>query len=210
MAGRPKPAILLRRNVLVVALKLIDEEGLDALSIRRLGLELSVHGTSLYHHFSDKEMIVIGAAELALEDVKTPETTTEDWPVWVMRNNRKTREALLAHPHLIPVVLDHSPLTLGTPMLESTVALLRKQGLRIEDTLPMLESLEMIAISSAMYAYRSQRADTILPDEQRYPNLRRAYAERHQRHERLFEIACEAVIASYLHRSVDSSASLVQ
>ena len=64
--GRPKQALISRRKTLEVALRIIDEEGLDALSIRRLGDELNVRGISLYHHFPSKEHILIGACELAL------------------------------------------------------------------------------------------------------------------------------------------------
>ena len=59
--GRPKQALISRRKTLEVALRIIDEEGLEELSIRRLGKELNVRGISLYHHFKSKADILVGA-----------------------------------------------------------------------------------------------------------------------------------------------------
>ena len=83
-----------------------DEESLrTALT----GEELGVNGASLYHHFQSKDEIVVGAAELALQYVRTPDTRHDDWPEWLARNTRNTRDALVQHPHLIPVVLGRAP-----------------------------------------------------------------------------------------------------
>jgi acyl dehydratase len=116
--------LISRRRALIVALDLIDREGLDAMRMRRLGDELGVNGASLYHPFQQQGRDRRGAAELALNYVRTPDTRNEDWPVWMLRNTRGVRDALLQHPHLIPVVLGRAPLGIGTAMLESSAALL--------------------------------------------------------------------------------------
>src|SRR5690606_27399768 len=95
---RPKRRLISRRNTLEVALRVIDEEGLEALSIRRLGRELDVQGISLYHHFKNKEEILIVVCELALAEVRTPNNTDTDWREWLMQNAKAYRKALLAHP----------------------------------------------------------------------------------------------------------------
>src|SRR3979409_2658132 len=102
---RPKITLISSRKAVVGALDIIDREGLDAMRIRRLGDELGVNGASLYHHFRNKDEIVVGAAELALQYVRTPDTRNEEWPAWLLRNTRNTRDALMHHPHMIPVVL---------------------------------------------------------------------------------------------------------
>src|SRR5258705_13677100 len=98
---RPRIPLISRRKALVAALDIIDREGLDAMRIRRLGDELGVNGASLYHHFRNKDEIVVGAAELALQYVRTPHTPNEDWPEWLLPNSRNTRDALMQHPHII-------------------------------------------------------------------------------------------------------------
>src|SRR5215210_1584401 len=112
--ARPKVPLISRRAALHAALKIVDDEGLESLTIRRLGEALGVNGASLYHHFQNKDDIVAGAAELALQEVRTPDTRHENWPEWLARNTTRTREALMEHPHLIPVVLARAPLGIGT------------------------------------------------------------------------------------------------
>jgi TetR/AcrR family tetracycline transcriptional repressor len=193
---RPKTPLISRRRALVAALDLIDREGLDAMRMRRLGDELGVNGASLYHHFGNKDEIVVGAAELALQYVRTPHTRNEDWPIWMARNTRNTRDALVQHPHLIPVVLGRAPLGIGTPMLESSAALLEEQGVPVEFILPLLETLEMLAIASAMYFRRDDDLGGVALNEQDHPTLARASRNRGGAAEQLFEGACQSVIST--------------
>ncbi len=193
---RPKVPLISRRSALTTALDIIDREGLDAMRIRRLGEELGVNGASLYHHFANKDEIVAGAAELALQYVRTPDTRNEDWPIWMLRNTRRTREALLEHPNLIPVVLGRAPLGIGTNMLETSAALLVEQGVPTEFILPLMETLEMLAIASAMYSNREDDRGGAKLTHHEHPTLLRAVSNRDGAAEQLFEDACAAVIAS--------------
>lgn len=84
--------------------------------------------TSLYQHFANKDAILAGVAELALQGVRTPDTRNEDWPNWLLRNNVRTRQALPDHPNLIPGVMARGPLGIGAGMLESSAQLLIEQG----------------------------------------------------------------------------------
>ncbi|MGJ3558259.1 TetR family transcriptional regulator [Streptomyces sp. INA 01156] len=100
--ARPKVPLISRRKALEAALEIVDGEGLDALSIRRLGEALKVNGASLYHHFRNKDEILVGVTQLALADVATPRTENESWRVWLPLNAYRTRQALISHPELIP------------------------------------------------------------------------------------------------------------
>jgi AcrR family transcriptional regulator len=193
---RPKTPLISRRKALIVALDLIDREGLDAMRMRRLGDELGVNGASLYHHFGSKDEIVVGAAELALHYVRTPDTRNEDWPVWMLRNTRGVRDALLQHPHLIPVVLGRAPLGIGTAMLESSAALLKEQGVPDEFILPLMETLEMLAIASAMYFRRADDLGGAALTYHDHPTLLQASRNRDGAAEQMFEGACQSVITT--------------
>ncbi len=193
---RPKIPLISRRKVLVAALDIIDTEGLDALRIRRLGEELGVNGASLYHHFRNKDEIVAGAAELALQYVRTPDTRNEEWPQWLLRNTRRTRDALLEHPNLIPVVLEKAPLGLGTDMMESSAALLESQGVPVALILPLMETLELVAIASAMYSRRQDDLGGAQLTFHEHPTLLRASSKRGRAQEQLFEDACVSVITT--------------
>ncbi len=69
VAGRGARARLDRDRVLAAALALVDREGLDALSMRRLGAELGVEAMSIYNHVPDKGAILDGLCEVMLAEL---------------------------------------------------------------------------------------------------------------------------------------------
>ena len=117
----------------------------------------------------------------------------------MLRNTRGVRDALLRHPHLIPVVLERAPLGIGTAMLESSAALLEEQGVPVELILPLMETLEMLAIASAMYFRRSDDLGGARLTED-HVTLLRASRFRDGAAEELFEGACQSVIATIQER----------
>ena len=73
----PYPAKISREEILEAALTLLESEGpTTALSMRNLATQLGVNASSLYHHFSGKEVLETALAEegarLLLERLKTP------------------------------------------------------------------------------------------------------------------------------------------
>jgi AcrR family transcriptional regulator len=197
--------LISRRKALMAALDLIDRDGLDGMRIRRLGEELGVNGASLYHHFRNKDEMVVGAAELALQYVRTPDTRNEDWPVWLVRNTRRTRDALMQHPHLIPVVLARAPLGIGTAMLESSAALLEEQGVPVDLILPLMEQLEMLAIASALYSGSGEDLGGVELTYHEHPTLLRASRHRDGADEQLFEGACQSIISTIQERIAETA-----
>src|SRR5512138_2007399 len=94
---------LSRERVCKEALALVDEEGLEALSMRRLGARLGVEAMSLYHHVRDKADLLdaLHAAVLGdLQPVAAP-GGGEDWRVLLGGLARALRGALLRHPNVV-------------------------------------------------------------------------------------------------------------
>jgi AcrR family transcriptional regulator len=100
--ARPRQALLSRDRIIVAAAALIDAEGLEALSTRRLAAELGVQGPSLYHHFTNKEEILDAVANEIAKQVDVSYFVDNDWRVALMRWGHSYRRALLAHPHIVP------------------------------------------------------------------------------------------------------------
>src|SRR6202047_4106647 len=148
--ARPKVPLISRRRALEAALGIIDNEGLKALSIRRLGEVMNVNGASLYHHFANKDDILVGVTQLALADVTAPRSESDNWRVWLPLNAYRTRQALIAHPELIPIMLRRVPLGIGSEEVEASVARLRAEGVDMSVIAPLMESFEWLAISSAL------------------------------------------------------------
>ncbi|MFD5464128.1 TetR/AcrR family transcriptional regulator [Kitasatospora sp. NPDC127059] len=104
--ARPRTPLLSRDRIVAAALRLIDGEGLEVLSTRRLAAELSVSGPSLYNHFATKDELldavvdsVIGEVDLSM--FSTPGTP---WPQALRDWARSYRAALAAHPNIVPVL----------------------------------------------------------------------------------------------------------
>ena len=196
--GRPKKALISRRKTLEVALRIIDEEGLDALSIRRLGDELKVRGISLYYHFPSKEHILVGACELALADVRTPHNADHDWHEWLIENGRRYYKALLAHPNLIPLLMRRHPLRIGLAEHNSTVGLLAVQGVPVGVIMPLMEALESLALGCA--AYQSAVAADTGDDnwQQAHPFLYHVSRNAEISYDVAFDVMIKAVVDAIL------------
>ena len=100
--ARPRQALLSRERIISAASALIDAEGLEALSTRRLAAELGVQGQSLYHHFTNKEEILDAVANEIALDIDVSFFADHDWRLALLRWGHSYRRALLAHPHIVP------------------------------------------------------------------------------------------------------------
>lgn len=68
---RRKP--LSRKRILDTALALVDDEGIEALSMRRLGQSLGFEAMSLYNYVSNKDDLLDGILDLVLAEMKPPD-----------------------------------------------------------------------------------------------------------------------------------------
>jgi AcrR family transcriptional regulator len=196
--ARPKVPLISRRKALEAALEIVDREGLAALSIRRLGEALNVNGASLYHHFKNKDDILVGVTQLALADVTSPRSEHDSWRVWLPLNTYRTRQALIAHPELIPVMLRRIPLGIGAKEVEASIRRLEEEGVPIEAITPLMESLELLAIVSALQEVGQLGggwpAEVVDPSV--ITAIKRAARARALSSEELFETLCTSVMAS--------------
>jgi AcrR family transcriptional regulator len=83
--------------VVAAAMTLADEEGLDALSMRRLAKALGVEAMSLYHHVANKDDLLDTMVDQVFTEVKTPEVGAR-WRPEVAARCRSLHEVLLRHP----------------------------------------------------------------------------------------------------------------
>jgi AcrR family transcriptional regulator len=126
---------LTRRRVIETALRLMDEEGLEALSMRRIGRELGVEAMSLYNHVRDKEDILDGITELVMTEFEFPEAAGE-WRDTVLEACRAWRRMLKAHPKVLTLLSERKhpmeSIDAFLPM-EHAFAILRSGGLSDQD-----------------------------------------------------------------------------
>ncbi|MCF6522504.1 TetR/AcrR family transcriptional regulator [Streptomyces sp. JJ36] len=101
--ARPRKPLLSRERIVRCALALVDSEGLQAVSTRRLAAELGVSGPSLYNHFRTKDEILDAVADEVCAHVEV--SMFEDGTGWrdaLLAWARSYRAALTAHPNIVP------------------------------------------------------------------------------------------------------------
>src|SRR5450755_2808590 len=99
----PPPAMS-RNRVLATALEIIDRDGVEGLSMRRLGHALGRDPMSLYRYAANKTDLLDGVTELVLEQL-TVDTTASDWAEQLRTVARAFRQLALTHPHVVPLLV---------------------------------------------------------------------------------------------------------
>jgi AcrR family transcriptional regulator len=89
---------LSRDRILRAALELVDREGLDALTMRRLGAALGVEGMALYRHVGSKDRLLDGVAEVLLSELELPQPGAASWEEAWIALARSYRRLALDHP----------------------------------------------------------------------------------------------------------------
>ena len=121
-AGRPKAGDkpLTRERILEAALSLVDEEGIEALSMRRLAKELGVDPMAIYHHLSNKRALLSALIKEVFSGMRVMDLKgTGDWRGRVRAWALAFREVARAHPKLVPQLASH-PEAAAEATLEST------------------------------------------------------------------------------------------
>ncbi|MET1074823.1 MAG: TetR/AcrR family transcriptional regulator C-terminal domain-containing protein [Umezawaea sp.] len=113
--AEPERAGVTRRTMVETALRLLDEVGLDGLSVRRLATELGVRSPSLYWHVRSKQELLDGMADaIVVGATMGPPDDGETWQDWLTRRARAYRRSLLAHRDGARVVATASALSPST------------------------------------------------------------------------------------------------
>jgi TetR/AcrR family tetracycline transcriptional repressor len=116
------------------ALGLVDSEGLEALTMRRLAAELGVAPMSLYGHVPTKERVLMGVVNLVVSEFQLPDPATEPWEAF-RSVLREFRRVALCHPNLVPITVRQPPTGAeGLLTLEASLDALRRAGLPPAET----------------------------------------------------------------------------
>ena len=95
---------LSRERIAQAALELIDEEGLDNCSMRRLGARLDVEAMALYHHFSNKGELLDAVMDRMVEELDLPPRGTLPPLERLRRCMASWRGAAIRHPRAFVVL----------------------------------------------------------------------------------------------------------
>src|SRR3990170_3875876 len=141
---------LSRRRVLEEAVRVADCEGLEALTMRKLGAELGVEAMSLYNHVPNKSALLDGMVEVVLGEVEIP-ARNRDWEERIREGYRAFRRLAHEHPNVFPLLVNRPPETMdGVWLVEEFLQTLREAGFGREAALHAFRSLSSYTFWYAM------------------------------------------------------------
>jgi AcrR family transcriptional regulator len=208
---RPTRPALTRDYILRTALALIDRNGVEALTMRRLGAEMGVDPMAVYRYVSNKAAVLDGVVELLWSGVELPALGPDAlWTEQAAAAMRSFRSALRAHPRAVPIAATHpavTPAMLG--LVERALGWLVDAGLGSTDALYLIDCLATFTMGHVLAEVGEPVGGEGAPpeavyagmDPQAYPRLVAAYADGYgYRPDEEFEAGLAALIAGWSAR----------
>nr|WP_249262705.1 TetR/AcrR family transcriptional regulator C-terminal domain-containing protein [Mycobacterium bohemicum] len=134
-----------RSIILQAALRIVDRDGVDGLSMRRLSQMVGRDPVMLYRHVPNKAAVLDGIAETVLAKLSV-DSTDPDWSGQLRAVARNFRQLALAHPNTVPLLVTRP---LATPLGQRPPGMLRP----LEDVLALLTSAGFTG-EDALHIYR--------------------------------------------------------
>jgi TetR/AcrR family tetracycline transcriptional repressor len=144
MAMTERPP-LTRDRIIAAAVELVDANGVDELSMRKLGSALGVEAMSLYNHVVNKDDVLDRILDQVLREIDLPAADLP-WDEQIRLLAHGFRRAGHRHPGVFPLFGTRSITSLeGFRPLEQSYAALRGAGLSAEDALDGFTALAAFA-----------------------------------------------------------------
>ncbi|HEY9624976.1 MAG TPA: TetR/AcrR family transcriptional regulator C-terminal domain-containing protein [Crinalium sp.] len=147
----PSPEPLSRERILHAALRLVDEMGMESLSMRKVAQALGVKAMSLYNHVTNKDDILDGMVDMVISEIEVPDLKL-NWKTAMRRRAIAAHEVLLRHPWATMAIV--SRINVGPAMLryvDATLGCLCEAGFSLK-----MADYAWNAIDSHIYGFTLQ------------------------------------------------------
>jgi AcrR family transcriptional regulator len=211
---KPPREVLSRDRVLAAAVDLADQQGIDAVSMRRVGESLGVEAMSLYRHVRDKDDLLDGMVDAVIARFPAREASLP-WRESLRALVRGAHDVLLAHPWV--AALATSRPAVGPARLRFVDAVLG--ALLAGGCSPQLAHDAMHAIEVHVFAFTLQelrlqggpsahgyQLDDVLAKADALPHLAATLAVAEHDHVAEFEFVLELLIVG-IERAITTSAA---
>ncbi len=119
-----------REQIITSALALLDEEGMEAFSTRKLGARVGMQAMSLYHHFPDRGAILDAAVDRMIAEVQLPNIARVGWRRGLLQLALDYRTMGRRHILAVPLLGQRCPASPAmTGFLDTLLGLILKSGL---------------------------------------------------------------------------------
>ncbi|MEM7261479.1 MAG: TetR/AcrR family transcriptional regulator [Planctomycetota bacterium] len=152
---------LTRDRILETAVALADDEGLEKLSMRRLGQALGVEAMSLYNHVANKSELLDGLIDRVVGEIELPKDD-DGWRLAMRKRVNSAYTMLERHPWAIGLMesrTDPGPVTLR--YYDSVLGCLRRAGFTVA-----LAGHAFSALDSYLYGFALQHSKGPLRDSE--------------------------------------------
>ncbi|WP_342380384.1 TetR/AcrR family transcriptional regulator C-terminal domain-containing protein [Myxococcus stipitatus] len=158
-----KREALSRTRILQTALALVDREGLEAVSMRRVGEELGVEAMSLYNHVANKAAILDGILEAVLAELPVMEPAST-WQETLRHRAYALRSTLRAHPKVLPLFSTRPAATPASiAHIEQALGVLMEAGFSQRDAVSAFQVVFAFVVGHSMTSYLQTRPDEDAP-----------------------------------------------
>jgi len=200
--ARPRQPILNRQRIVEVAIAILDSDGLEALSTRRLAQELGVRAPSLYNHFGTKEEILDAVGDAIIGQVDLTMFGTGEWATALTVWARAYRAALAEHPNAVPFLARGPALRPAALALADAVyGALVDAGWPPSYATRIGATMRYFIAGSALGSFAQGFVDDPRVYAGRYPHLRDAHRLREHRRqvdEGAFELGLATLVGGFV------------
>ena len=151
--GQGERAGLSRGLILDAAVALVDSDGLDGLTMRKLGAALGVEAMTLYHYVPNKAALLDGLVEWVMQHSATAPALADglSWDRLLRRYAETLRTTLLGHPGVLPLLFSRPAVTPQTlKAVENGLRVLTEAGFALPRALDMINVLSIFVVGHAM------------------------------------------------------------
>ncbi|MBN9620579.1 MAG: TetR/AcrR family transcriptional regulator C-terminal domain-containing protein [Actinobacteria bacterium] len=148
-AGSRRRPALGRDAIVEVALRIVDAEGVDEVSMRRVAAEFDTGPASLYAYFPNKEALLNAVLDQVIEEIEVPDDA--DWQELLRKYAQTARDVFAAHNDIARLSFAHIP---NNPQMMAGAELML--GRMIEGGVPprvAAWSMDILALYIAAAAY---------------------------------------------------------
>src|SRR5690242_19483239 len=149
---------LSKAGIAAAALAIADEEGFQAVSMRRVAQELGVGTMSLYYYAKSKAELVAAMDEALMAEVLIP-SLPEDWREALTAIAHRTRDVFVRHPWVLSSMQSAPPGENAMRHMEQCLAALAETSMTREEKLTLLALVDDFVFG---YALRETTDDPVV------------------------------------------------
>jgi AcrR family transcriptional regulator len=139
------------------ALRRLDQEGSEAITVRRLAADLKISTRTLYKRINNHDNMIRNVVELHFSKLRLELRPCGEWESTAMNWCMELHKALTDHPHLTQLLADDETPSVEDYMNQLVEATLR-EGISRNTATACVRSLANVTINDAIRRVRSSRA----------------------------------------------------